>query len=351
MSLVSTLMQPLRAQYPNSFDQNEDRLSLYGAWDTYKRSTMHPNSILNPDIVSKIKMSDPALTVQVPAIDQDTDISIRNVRSCVVPIEELDSRLISLTFETIVFSIQMIPAEHQNNDIKYEAVFQRKMLQRLRRVAEILDARSITNLENNRNTYFPAAFTTGFYPVVSNAIRVSQAQRDDYYNQLRSIFSLADFEDEFIFVVGSTTHDPMVRRFINQGSGNSTNLTFQFAGYDFTHTNRITNGGGVQSTAYSIVPGNIAVETRVDMDARMGNRIDENHFWEMVRLPILDVEAGAYYRKDCADRSGDHTGTQQLSRTMVESFEFSFDVTYMHALNSNTAGVFSPIFKTEITTT
>lgn len=351
MSLVSTLMQPLRARYPNNFDQNEDRLSLYGAWQTYKRSTAHPNSILNGDIRDKIKMSDPGLAVQVPAIDAGSGISIHNIRSCTIPSDELTSRLISLSFETFVFSIEMLPAEHENNDIKYRETFERKMLQKLKALSQILDLRSITNLENNKNTYYPTAITSGFYPVTSNTLRVTQAQRDDYYNNLKSVFAQMDFEAENYYIIGSTTHDPMVNKFINQGSGNSTNLTFQFGGYDFTHTNRITNGSGVQSTAFSVVPGNIAVETRIDIDARMGNRIDESQFWERVRLPIIDVEAGAYYNKECYDASSGHTGRQSLSRTMRETYEFSFDLTFMHALNSSPTTDYSPILKTEILST
>lgn len=340
MSYIATLMQPLRADYPNGFDKNESRAPNVGAWDSYVRNTP---LLMTEDLRQKIKLSDPARGVSIPAIDatpQD-DISIRNVRSCTVPFDDGTSRLIQVTFETLVFSIQMTPADFMNNEIGYQSAFNRKYEEKAFKVMRILDSRAVANLEANKNTYW-AGIDPEFYTQVGDSLQIPSATNDDFYNNLSSIWGTMDYNAANIDVIATWTHQPIVNRYRNQGAGNQTNLQFQFGPYRYYETNRITNT--VQSTLYSMQPGNVAVETRVDLDARMNTRINETKYWETTMLPILDVEGGVYYDKECADRSSIQPS---LTRSAVESFEFSFDITYLNTLVSDPTTQYAPILKAE----
>ena len=279
MSYINTLMLPLRAQYPNGFDKNESRDPNVGAWNSFVRNSA---GLMTEDLRAKIKESDPAVSVSIPALDAtpQSDISIRNTRSCTVPFDDGTSRLLAVTFETIVFSIQMTPADFMNNDVGYQAAFNRKYEERAYKVKRILDARAVANLETNKNTYWNG-IDPEFYTIAGDAIQVPAASNDDFYNNLSAIWGSMDYEVGNSQNVANWTHQPLVQRYINQGAGNATNLAFQFAGNTWDLTTRVTNRDNtVGSTMYTMQPGNVAIETRVDLDARMNTRINENKYWE-----------------------------------------------------------------------
>src|SRR6476646_11147771 len=110
MSLVLSLTQSLRTQYPSNLDKNEQRLSRYGAWDFFKRDSQSPGTIFTPDIQGKIKQSF-GNTVVVPVIDGE-DVAIGNTRSCVVVDAENTSKLVTLSFITYSFGFSMYPSQH-----------------------------------------------------------------------------------------------------------------------------------------------------------------------------------------------------------------------------------------------
>lgn len=341
MSYVETLIQPLIAEYADGgFDKNELRMPSVGAWDCYVKNSP---LFFQPDVVSKIKMSDESVPVKVPAIDATPydSISIRNVRSCTSPLDDGTSRLITLNFETIVFSIQMVKAQYGNNYISYQQDFNRKLREKIFKTMKILNARALTNLEANKNVFDDVI--DDFYTVTSNDIQVPLAGHDDFYNQLSAIMGAIDYDASNVDIIADWQQKPIVSRYTNQGAGNQTNLQFQFGPYNYYFSNGITTGSN-KSVLYAAVPGNFGVETRVDPTSKMRDSISESEYWDVITLPILGIEAGVRYSKACADRSAIQS---QLTSTPVESFEFSFDITYANSLVSSTSTMYAPILKVD----
>jgi hypothetical protein len=349
MSLVLTLMQPLRVRYDaqNGLDKNELRRSRYGALDFYQQQSRLATGVISGEMRGKIKES-MGNTVQVPVLDA-RDVVITNVRSCVVADDENTSKLVTLTFVTYAFGFTMIPAQYNNNDISYRDDFNRKLELYLLKAADTLDTACVNNLSTNKNQYFPAAIT-GYYPQVGNALQVTQAQKNDFYNQASAVLNTMDFYGQ-THVISSTTGKPMVNRLQAQGNGNAVNEDFQFAGYDWYYTNRLGNGAGIQSTAYLVADGMVAMENRNSPDSRANSRTGNGKEWGEALLPILNMTWGTYYYDDCADKSALHAGTAHLTQTRVEGFEFSTDVCFVNAYNSAPATKYGPILKAEISAT
>lgn len=348
MSLVNTLMQPLRSEYMESLDKNEARPSRYGVWDFANQDGASGASIFDPDIRAKIKRSI-GNTVQVPVLDAK-NVAIGNTRSCVIADDENTSQLVSLVFTTLSFGFTMIPGQYMNNDVKYQSDFNRKLRNYLNALGATLDTLGITALENNKNQLW-TGIDPAYYPEVLDALQVSQAQKNDYYNNVQSIMETMDFYGS-TKIIGSTSGGPLVRRLDNQGAGNGTNESFQLDPYQWFNTNRIPNAAGIQSTHYAVAEGTMAYETRVDPDALMGSRIGDKTSWEVVKVPIPgsanSIEMAAYFDENCADKSGI---AGALQRTRVESYEWSVDIAFAVAYNSDPATRFSPIVKTEISQT
>lgn len=353
MSLLDTLMLPIRTEYQGSLDKNEARSSVVGAFEFMYKDGFRADSIIQPSVRQAIE-STAAFdnTVQTPVINAN-NISITNIRSCNIPIDDNTSSLVNYTLATYVFTIAMYPAQYTNNNISYEDDFARKLRERSIALAKVFDTQSISALESNKNVYWPSTMTD-FYGQVGDAFQIPLSAQQDYYNNLRAIKMTQDFEDEVSII--SNPMGAVLRDFLdNQGANNGTNLSFQMPGYDWYWTNRIANNAGVRSTQYAVTEGNTAVVTRVDPDARMGHRINDGKFWEVQNVPLLgsgvSIDMGVYYDSDCADASGLQTpngGVAGKTRTKVEKWEFSVDAGFFTAYNSDTANTFSPITKVEL---
>jgi hypothetical protein len=346
MSLVNSLMQNLRTQYPNNLDKNELRAAEYGALDFFRQDTNSPDSILDADTRANIKASF-GNTVVVPVLDAE-DVTIGNVRSCTIPDSENTSNLITLTFATYAFGFTMFPAQHFNNDVKYQADFDRKLRKYLLKFAEVLDLACVNVLETNKNTY--AGNLAAYYPFTSSALQVADEEKNDLFNQLSTITREMNFSGK-ANIISSYGLFPLVERLRNQGGGNSVNEAFQLAGYNFFPTNNITIPGGARSAFYAVMDGSVAMENRNDPDAILNHRIGDQMIWEEVDVPIVNLRMGSFYREDCTDARNLHSGTSGLTRTKKESFEWSTDIVFMTAYNSDTVNKHQPILKGVVSAT
>lgn len=347
MSLVNTLTQPLREKYVNRLDKNEDRSSRYGALTTFIAQTASGESILSDEVQGLIKQSF-GNTVEIPVIDADT-VTIGNTRSCTVVDSENTSQIITLSFTTYAWGFSMVPAQHYNNDVKYQQDFERKFKRYWNQFQADLDTQCINQMETDKNQFFPASLTGAYYPEVGGAMQVPQTAKEDFYNQLGSIMQEMDFYDGGFDIVHNPKEAANVRRYAAQGSGNATNLAFQLPGYDYSQTNRITNGLGVESTLYAFQQGSVAIQNRNDADSILGSKVGDVIEWDEVTIPLEDggsMLIGSKYSKSCADESAKGGGASEAS--LREEFQFSTDVVTITAYNSDPVNTYSPVVKFEI---
>jgi hypothetical protein len=343
--LVQSLTQSLRTQYPSNLDKNEVRESRYGAWEFFKNDSNVPGSIMTAEIKERIKMSF-GNSVVVPVIDGE-DVAIGNTRSCTIVDNENTSRLVTLTFITYSFGFSMYPAQHFNNDVKYQADYDRKLKKYLVKFAATLDNQAIATLEAQKNQFF-TGITPEFYPQIGGALQVVQSQKNDFYNNAAAIMERMDFYGT-PHVVHNIYNKPLVARLSNQGANNGVNEQWQFNPFTFWGTNRIANGANIQSAGFLVQEGSVGVENRNDPDAMLQST-GPGMQWSEVVMPIVNLKMGTFYREDCNNAGALHAGTAGLTRTKRESFEFSTDVCFMSVYNRDLATLYNPIQKFQITT-
>jgi hypothetical protein len=349
MSLVATLMQPLINKYePGTLDKNELRFSRYGAWNLQQEMSNMPGGILTPKN-KELAVKSFGNVVKIPVTDYKS-VTIGNTRSCTISDSENTSHLISLNFATYSFGFTMYPSQYYNNYVEYAADWQRKMDFCLLSFAATLDTASRNSIELGINSYWPANILS-YYPQIGNALQVSQTQKDDFFNQFQAIMMEMDYYDQ-IHILGSTSLLAMVNRLKNQSSQNAVNQSFQLDPWKWNTSNRVTNAANIESTVYGIPAGQLATINRNDPDAIAGYKVGGGDRpaveWREVYLPVVGLKVGSYYRNDCADASALQSGTTGLTRTLKESFEFSTDVCFMNAYNSDSATRFSPVVKAQI---
>lgn len=348
-NFVATVLQNYINQYDESLDRFEQRPSNYGGMNLFKAQNNDPMSILSSTVRDNIKKSF-NVSVQVPVVNF-RDVTIANVRTCALQTEGLTSQLVTLTFVTYAAGFVSRPEQHYENYVGYSEQINKNITAILQKMAEQIDTDSIAALETNKNQYFPQEMLD-FYSVTANAFQVPQAEKNDFYNNLSAILQTADHDGRAQIAVNPIGM-PLVNRLENQGQQNGVNEQFQLLGYDWFPTKRVVNGGiagTYESTLYAVVPGSVAMESRVDPAAKTRQRIHEGKYWDIFpNAPIIGMDLGVYYQKDCADISAvQASGLDGSTRTPVESWEFSVDVCYVTAFNSDPVNQYGTIFKAEI---
>ena len=346
MSLIATYLQDIRVNHPSNLDKQELRTTRVGLLEMALNQTNGSNSIISPDLQDKAKASE-GRNLDVPVMKKGT-ITIENTRSCTISGGESDSALVRVVWKTVRVDIAMVKAQYAKNDVKYLYDLNKK----IRESVEALNVEMETDLEvaldANKSQVYNSTIATAKYAIVADTIQATEAQLDFFFNDVDAINFADDFYNDSVYVVGNHTVMPYVSQFINQGGGNDENQQFQFAGKNFTFTNRIANGVGVNATGYFMPDGSIGMLSRVAIDAEMGNKATDGTEWSKEMIPGLPFPVGVMYKSSCSDQSAlNGSGLEHLEATMVEHWQLSYDYAILTPYNSDLATLPSSIRKFE----
>lgn len=350
MSILATAMQPLINQYEiGGLDKNEILFSRYGAHDLFMRQNTDADAILSP--ANRKQAQDSYGNVKKIPVMNGVGVSIGNSRSCTVGDAESTSALVTLNFTPLVWGFTMYPAQYVTNGqpmnyIGHDADFKHKVDQCNLALMSTVDVLARNSIETNKNTYWLPSVISSYYPEVGDALQVTQAQKNDMFNQLSAVMMEFDFYNT-IDILGSTSLKPLTTRLEAQGIGNSTNEQFQFqlGGFIFTSSNRVTSGTGVQATFYAIQKATLAVVNRNNPTANgnftVGSSVVE---WGKMNYPWLGLEVGTFYKEECAVSAGAVTDTA----TLKQSYQWDTEICYFTAYNSSPSTKQSSIIKVEV---
>ncbi len=342
MSLIATRLQNWRVENPE-FDRNMARPYEYGALDFFIEQTNATNSIINPNLRDRAFESI-GNTVQVPVINYDGDVTVSNVRSCVIADDENTSALYTINWVTMAVGFTMVPSLYRNNEITYDHDFARKMEKVCRALADKMDAQAIAALEANKTQVFKDKLT---YTVTANSVQVPWAAREEFLGDMNALMRANAYPRQ-IHIVGNAGIDAQIGRLAQHGEYNDVNRRIEFADKVFHYTNNIVNESGKYASFYAVEDGNVGVLTRVDREALSRTKANF-HEWDVVRLPYIDLPVGSHYYTAVGDQSaiaGD--ASADMVCNVKEYFGFSVDVAFLVAYNSDPTKVANPIIKGEI---
>ena len=342
MSLIATRVQNLRVESPD-FDRNMTRPSEYGALDFFIQQTQAGNSILSQDLQTKAFASI-GNTVQIPVINYDGDVTVSNVRSCVIEDAENTSALYTVVFATYAVGFTMVPSAFLNNQISYMHDWTRKIEKITRALADSLDEAAIAALEANKTQVFSELL---YYTQVGNVLQIPWDVRTEILGDINPMMRANNYAGK-LHIIGNFGIDSMVRKLAQQSIYNDVNKTLEFENKMFHFTNNMTNEVGKFGTAFAITDGNVGILTRVDREALRGASA-QGHEWDIVRLPLINMPVGSHYYTSVGDQSGiAGAATADLTCAVKEFYGFSLDVAFIVAYNSDAAEIANPIMKLEI---
>ena len=344
MSLNATRLDEYRLDYDKSnLDAWEHKQSNYGVLAAYQKDT--PFTIPGYQELQANRTHE-LRTVSIPVIDRTT-FTTASTRTCSALTHEMTSTYVDPSWTTLKVGFNMTPAEHKNNYITYQQYFNKKMRHMELTLAAALDTLAHTNL--NANISQVVAASGNPYPLVANALVVPAADNELLYNEIGSIMEQDDFPGTGINIVSSPRNQALVREYSAQGTSNAENRVFQFGGYDFGYSNRVTVAGTDRDTVFAMPQGSLALLTDTDPDAEMGHSSTDGKEWSITSLPMLGFDVGLLYQSTCADKST-AIGTG-YEATLSESFHFSFDYSFNVAYNVDASTYSSPVHKFRLTLT
>ncbi len=342
MSLIATRLQNWRISNPE-LDRNMFRPSEYGALDFFIQQTDAANSIISANLRDRAFAS-MGNTVQVPVLNYDSDVTVSNVRSCVIADDENTSALYTVVWATYAVGFTMVPTMYMNNEIDYQHDFERKMQKSCRALADKLDEDAIAALEASKTQVFGDSLQ---YTVTANTVEVPIQMATEILGDINPMMRANDFP-ETVHVIGNAGVDSLIRKLAQHGIYNDVNKQMEYDNKIIHYTNNIVNEAGKNGTFFAVADGNVGVLTRVDREALRRARANF-HEWDVVRLPYVDLPVGSHYYTSVGDQSaiaGD--ATADLTCAVKEFFGFSVDVAFIVAYNSDPATVANPIIKAEI---
>ena len=343
MSLAATVLNDYVLSYESSnLDLNEHRMSVYGAYSTFVGDT--PNLIPGYQELIAGRASERRPT-KIPVLQRLSYGTPSSSRSCTAETQESTSAFVTPTWATLRLGFQMIPSQYKDNHIGYQADFNNKLKGLERKFLETLDTAGTTHLETNKASKNNADGNP--YTVASDAMVVSKADNDLFFNEASPIMKANDLDGPFN-VVGSTRMEALVRQYSSQGTSNSENRAFQFGDYSFSYSNRVTVNTGDRDTVYLMPQASLGYLSWIDIDSRMNHESGDGKEWFVQELPMLGHSVGVLYQSTCGDKSATLTG---LDATKVESFQFSFDYVFVSAYNSDTTNLPGSIYSARFSKT
>lgn len=342
MSLLATRLQNWRVENPQ-FDRNMTRPCEYGALDFFIEQTNARNSIISGNLRERAFAS-AGNTVQIPVINYDGDVTVSNVRSCVIADNENTSALYTVVWQTMAIGFTMVPTLYINNEISYEHDFARKMEKIVRALATALDQGAIAALEANKTQVFKDLL---YYTQTGNVVEVPWSMRTEILGDLNPMMR-ANCYPGLIHLIGNAGIDSLIRKLAQHGIYNDVNKRMEYDNKVIHYTNNIVNETGMYGTAFAVEDGNVGILTRVDRESLRRGRAN-GHEWDVVRLPMIDLPVGSHYYTAVGDQSAiAGAASADMTCNVKEYFGFSVDVAYLVAYNSDPTTIANPIIKTEI---
>lgn len=341
MSLAATKLQNVRIKNPD-FDKNEHRLSVYGALDFFiEQSERDP---LLTQEMKRQAWDSMGKTLQIPVIQYDGNVSVSNVRSCVVNDNENTSALVGVTFATYAVGFTVVPSMYSNNEIDMANDVEKKLKKCARALGAALDSAALAALEAAKTQVLADPL---IYDFTSNVVNVPWESREDILGDIEPMMNANDYYG-FTHIIGNTGVRSLLRKLAEHAQYNEVDRRLEWEGKYFHFTNRLANAANQYATFYAVESGNVDMLYRYDRETARGGS-GAGHTWEKYNMPYIGIPVGLHYYESVGDQSSiAGEATADLTCAVKEYYGFSVDVAFVVAYNSALSTRANPVIKAQI---
>lgn len=344
MTLIATRLDPIRHMYDGRLDQHENRRTTYGLLDTAIRQMAHPRAIINSQLREEAMRSQ-GRTLSIP-VYQKGSVTVSNTRTCTIGTHDSTSARVDVTWKMLSTSISMDADLYDNNEMMYNDDLAKKIGDVVEAFNIVIENDIDALLDTNKSQVYNSPFVgAGLrYPTTTNTLQVATGVQEHFFNDIDAINQDNDYEGSEIVVVGNPTLKSYVRTYRNQGNSNDENLLYQFDGFDFTFSRRVTNATGKVATGYWMQPGAIGILSRVNRAARNNRETTVGKLYSTQMLPGFPFPVAVMYESDCTDLSSKEA---DMTADVQEKWQFSVEIGLLAAYIDDLTTDASPYGKFE----
>ena len=328
------------------YEQYEQRLSNYGALKAYMDGGL---ALLPKDTLEALKTAQNARSLVFPVLTKQA-LTVITANACTFTGQDPTSAKPSFSSISRGFAIKVYPKVAANNYISEMDQYANGMVNGIRSVLANLDTYGAGQLDSNKNTDLQATTLPGV-SISSNAYQIDNSKRLQLYIYIPTLMSRNDADGRVIVNVMTTEGRALMLEYESKGQNNDQNLRGVLegslpsaSGYRHYHSNRLSNGAGVDETHFLVPFGGIGLFNFIDSDAsmRITDGVGNKKMYPMVDA-IMGIKWAVTEVPICDDLSATYgAGYEACNGT---SYRFLAEFSFMNAYSSDSS---KPIHKVEL---
>lgn len=246
------------------------------------------------------------------------DFTINTSKSNTPSGEKSGTSSTDLTWAVSGFAIDLPSKQYDGNEVARQKGFAMSLYNAEKTFWSDFDDTLLAYLIANKSTVNDAE---GGGSESGGVFTVNYSERDEFYNILDAHMEMNDFGGEIIDI-HDTYWKKFVRHYSNQGTGNSTNLTYQFDGFSTFSSNKIVPGSGELSTHYVTPLNGVAIIDWNEPANRRGDMLhDGSYLGTFQSLFYPELTFDIFVKSAWGDTTLDGGSVQDKT----ETFEFSLN--------------------------
>jgi hypothetical protein len=189
-----------------------------------------------------------------------------------------DSGTLNLSWSTIVEKFYTSRKQAQNNVIAFDAMFQHELEQAIANIKDRAETAGIASVVSNRCQLLAAALPTGAgtWSDTNFALAIASGNASYFAQYMKQFMAARFYRGEFDVIADLIQYNSF-ERVQNQGAGNSTNTSFQFAGLNIAPTTDTILGAYTAGSCLIMPQGTFAGLIWNDPENRKGKDEGNNN--------------------------------------------------------------------------
>jgi len=208
-------------------------------------------------------------------------------------------------------------------------------------IHEGIETAMITWFDTNKNTVsLPTAVKRAPFNAVNDVYEVAAGDSNEYWNIIKSIFRQEKYSASSFDVISDSLLVSTGDYIANQGTGNSANLGFQFAGLDVKESIELADANYANGISFAMPKGMTGIIDWIPLQNRQGKGNFDSYLggYSTIVDPLTGLSFAMHGYSDRADT----TGTEGMTQDEITQWEMTIDLSPQHAPQT-TAGA-TPIF-------
>ena len=242
-----------------------------------------------------------------------------------------DSAKVDLSWTTFLDKFSISMKRYDNNLYSFNDALAQNMMNVFLNLKDAMDTAALTYLDTNKTEANLAAKLGTFNGTNDVWESPTATGADDFFRNGKSMMRQNFYTGQYN-VLADPVAAALAEKNIAQGSGNSTNLGYQFSGLNVIEHTALADANYLTGLAYFFTPESIAAldwipRQNINGFGNLENATKNNPYFTSIVEPYFGLRLAVHIYKEGADTASANGSAQDV----VWQYEFSVDLSLNHA--------------------